>query len=47
MPLMGQMTEVEGVGRRTQLRDDLRKKISYWELKNEAEDRKSWIKFIE
>ena len=36
----GQMTEVKGVGRRrTQLLDDLRKR-RYWELKEEAEDRK-------
>ena len=38
-----QMTEVKGVGRRrrtrrTQLLDDLRKRIRYWELKKEAED---------
>ena len=34
----GQMTEVKGVGRRTQLLDDLRNKRRYWELKEEAED---------
>ena len=39
----GQMTEVNGVGRRrTQLLDDLRNRSRYWELKEEAEDRKSW-----
>ena len=39
----GQMTEVKGVGRRrTQLLDDLRNRRSYWELKEEAEDRKGW-----
>ena len=38
----GQMMEVKGVGgRRTQLLDDLRKR-RYWELKEEAEDRKRW-----
>ena len=36
-----QMTEVKGVGRRrTQLLDDLRNSRRYWELKEEAEDRK-------
>ena len=34
----GQMTEVEGVGRRKF--DDLRNRRRYWELKEEAEDRK-------
>ena len=39
----GQMTEVKGVGkRRTQLVDDLRNRRRYWELKEEAEDRKRW-----
>jgi hypothetical protein len=39
----GQMTEVKGVGRRsTQLLDDLRNRRRYWELKEEAEDRKRW-----
>ena len=39
----GQMTEVKGVGRRrTQLLDDLRNRRRYWELKEEAEDRKGW-----
>ena len=38
----GQMMEVKGVGRRrTQLLDYLRNR-SYWELKEEAEDRKRW-----
>ena len=38
----GQMTEVKRVGRRrTQLLDDLRNR-RYWELKEEAEDRKRW-----
>ena len=36
------MTEVKGVGRRTQLLDDLRKRRIYWELKEEAEDQKRW-----
>ena len=37
----GQMTEVKGVGRRrTQLLDALRNRRKYWELKEEAEDRK-------
>ena len=41
----GQMTE--GVGRRTQLLDDLRNRIRYWELKEEAEDRRIWkLQFI-
>jgi hypothetical protein len=34
------MTEVKGVGR-TQVLDALRS-VRYWELKEEAEDRKSW-----
>ena len=39
----GQMAEVKGVGRRrTQLLDDLRNGRRYWELKEEAEDRKRW-----
>jgi len=39
----GRMTEVRGVGRRrTQLLDDLRDRRRYWELKEEAEDRKRW-----
>ena len=45
----GQMTEVKGVGRRrrTQLYDDLRNRVRYWELKEEAEDRKRWrLQFI-
>ena len=37
----GQMTEVKGAGRiRTQFLDDLRNRRRYWELKEEAEDRK-------
>ena len=37
------MTEIKGVGRRgiTQLLDYLRNRRRYWELKEEAEDRKS------
>jgi hypothetical protein len=35
----GQMTEVKG-RRRIQLLDDLRKRRRYWEIKEEAEDRK-------
>ena len=39
----GQMMEVKGVGRRrTHLLDDLRNRRRYWELKEEAEDRKRW-----
>ena len=38
----GQMTEVKAAGRRTQLLDDLRHRRRYWELKEEAEDRKRW-----
>ena len=34
----GQMPEVKGVGRRSQLLNDLRKIKRYWELKEEAED---------
>jgi hypothetical protein len=35
------LTEVKGVGRRrTQLLDDLRNRRRYWELKEEAEDKK-------
>ena len=38
----GHMTEMKGVGRRrTQLLDDLRNRRRYWELKEEAEDRKN------
>ena len=37
----GQITEVEGVRRRTQLLDDLRN-IRYWEVKEETEDRNKW-----
>jgi hypothetical protein len=36
----GQMSEVMGVARKTQLLDDLRNRRRYWELKEEAEDRK-------
>ena len=38
----GQMTEVKGLGRRTQLLDGLRNRRKYWELKEEAEGRKRW-----
>ena len=40
----GHITEVKGLGRRrrTQLLDDLRNRRRYWELKEEAEDRKRW-----
>ena len=40
----GQMMEVKGVGRRrrTELLDDLKNRRRYWELKEEAEDRKRW-----
>ena len=39
----GQMTEVKGVGRRTtQHIYDLGNRRKYWELKGEAEDRKTW-----
>jgi hypothetical protein len=38
----GQMMEVKGAGRRTQLLDDLRNRRRYWELKEETEDRKRW-----
>ena len=38
-----QMTELKGIGRRRiRLLDDLRNKRIYWELKEEAEDRKTW-----
>jgi hypothetical protein len=37
------MTGVNGVGRRkTQLLSDLKNRRRYWELKEEAEDWKSW-----
>jgi hypothetical protein len=37
------MTEVKGIGRgRTQLRNDLRNRVRYWELKEEAEDGRIW-----
>ena len=39
----GQMTEVKGIEiRKTQLLDDLRNRRRYWELNEEAEDRKRW-----
>ena len=42
----GHMTEGKGVRRRrssrTQLLDELRNRRRYWELKEEAEDRKRW-----
>ena len=34
----GEMMKVKGVGRRTQLLDDLRNSRRYWELKEETED---------
>ena len=37
----GQVTEVKGVGRRTQLLDGLRNR-RYWEPEDEAEDRSRW-----
>jgi hypothetical protein len=37
----GQMTEMKVIGRRTQFLDDLRNQRRYWELKEEAEDRKN------
>ena len=41
--IVGQMTEVKGVGRRrTQFLDDLRNGRRYWELKAETEDRNRW-----
>ena len=44
----GQMMEVKGVGRRrTQLLDNLKDRRRYWELKEEANDRKRWrLQFI-
>ena len=36
------MTEMKGEGRRTQLLDDLRNRRRYWEIKEEAEDKKIW-----
>ena len=40
-----QMPEKKGEGRRkTQLLGDLRNRRRYWELKEEAEDRKRWNK---
>ena len=39
----GQMAEVKSLGRRiTKLLDYLRNRRRYWELKEEAEDRKRW-----
>jgi hypothetical protein len=39
----GRMTGVKAVGRRrTKVLDDLRNRRRYWELKEEAEDRKRW-----
>ena len=39
----GQMTEVKEVGRRrTEFFDDFRNRRRFWELKEEAEDRKRW-----
>ena len=37
-----QMTELKGVGRRRTHLDDLRNRRTYWELKEESEDRKIW-----
>jgi hypothetical protein len=37
-----QMTEVKGVGRRTQLLVDVRNRRIYWELKEKAENRNRW-----
>ena len=37
---IGQLMEVKGVERRTQLLDDLRNRRRSWEQKEEAEDRK-------
>ena len=42
----GQMRQVKGAGRRSPLLDDLRNRRRYWELKEEAEDRKIWRQFI-
>ena len=43
----GQMAEVKGIKRRTQVLDDLRNRRRYWEPKEEAEDRKRWrLQFI-
>ena len=45
----GQMREVNGVGRRTQLLlvDDLRNRRRYWKVKEEAEDQRRWrLQFI-
>ena len=40
---MKDMTEVKGVGRRrTQLLEVLRNRRRYWEVKEEAEDKKIW-----
>ena len=36
------MTEVKGIRRGTELLDDLRNRRRYWELKEEAEERKMW-----
>ena len=33
---------MKGVGRRTQLLDDLRNRIIFWEVKEEAEYQKRW-----
>ena len=39
--------EMKGIGRRiTQLLDNLKNRRRYWELKEEAEDRNRWKKFI-
>ena len=38
----GQSTDVKGVGKRTQLLVDLRNRRRYWELEEEAEDKKRW-----
>jgi hypothetical protein len=36
------MTEMKGLGKRTQLLDDLRNRRRYLELKEEVEDKKRW-----
>jgi hypothetical protein len=38
----GQMMEMKGVGRRRTQLLDLRNRRRYWEVKEEAEDKKEW-----
>ena len=40
--IKGQLTEVKGIGKRMQLLDDFKNQKRYFELNEEAEDKKMW-----